>query len=271
MAFCALDRIQYNTHLPEVQRFTQKYFLKRTILRGKYNAIAYGQNKLTRAKVLIKSIYKPDPCKLKEASILKKLLHVPGVVTYLDHYAIKCNIYFLVMEYFGQMDLQFFLSTNGPVSEKIAHTIFTQLANTVHECFKNNILHRKLTLKNILINVKSNQVKITNFNSASQFDTDEFTLPLNDEIAPPEYLKTKKYTADSLYTWSLGLILYNLIFNKKPFDSHDDVINTPLNIAPHDQVLSLNVITFLNWLLAKSDRITLNQIKHHPWITKTWI
>jgi hypothetical protein len=40
-------------------------------------------------------------------------------------YAIKCNIYFLVMEYFGHMDLQFFLSTNRAVSEKIEHTILT--------------------------------------------------------------------------------------------------------------------------------------------------
>jgi len=272
MAFCALDRIQYNTHLPEVQRFTQKYYLKRTLLRGKFNAIAYGHDKITHAKVLIKSIYKPEPCKLKEATILKKLLHVPGVVTYLNHYAIKCNIYFLVIEYFGHMDLQFFLSTNGAVSEKIAHTIFKQLVTTAHECFKNHILHRKLTPSNILIDVKTNQIKITNFNSASQFDdSDEFTAQLSDEVAPPEYLLTKKYTADGLYTWSLGLILYKLLFNKKPFNSHADVINTPLTIAPHNQILSLNVIAFLNWLLAKFDRISLHQMSHHPWITKMWI
>jgi serine/threonine protein kinase len=272
MAFWALDRIQYNTHLPDVQRFTQKYYLKRTMLRGKYNALAYGHNKITRAKVLIKSIYTPEPCKLAEATVLKKLLHVPGVITYLDHYAIKCNIYFLVMEYFGHMDLQFFLSTNGAVSEKIGHTIFKQLATTVQECFKQNILHRKLTLNNILIDVRTNQVKITNFSSASQFDdADELTAHLVDEIASPEYLETTKYTADGLYTWSLGLILYKLLFNKKPFNSTDDVINTPLTIPPHNPNLSLNVINFLHWMLSKYDRITLHQLTHHPWITKTWI
>ena len=274
MAFLALDRIQNNTHLPEVQRFTQKYYLKRTMLRGKYNALAYGHNKITRAKVLVKSIYTPEPCKLTEAAILKKLLHVPGIITYLDHYAIKCNIYFLVTEYFGHMDLQFFLSTNGAVSEKIGHTIFKQLAATVQECFKKNILHRKLTLNNILIDVRTNQVKITNFNPASQFDDadQEFTAPLVDEIAPPEYLETKKYTADGLYTWSLGLILYKLLFNKKPFNSSDDVINTPLTIPTCNQSsLSLNVINFLNWVLSKYDRITLQQLAHHPWVTKTWI
>jgi serine/threonine protein kinase len=271
MAFSALDRIPYNTHLPEVHRFTQKYFLKRTLIRGKYNALASGYNKNTRTKVAIKSIYKPQPGQFKEASILKKLLSVPGVIKYLDHYTIKCDIQFLVMEYFGHMSLQFFLSTNGAVSEKIAHVIFEQLFNTVHECFKKNILHRKLKPSNILINIKTNQVKIANFNSASKFDSDEFTSQLSNEIAPPEYFQSKTYTADGLYVWSLGLILYELLFNIKPFNSPIDVTNTPLVIVPHEQTLSLDVINFLVWMLAKSNRITINQIAHHPWITKLWV
>jgi len=175
------------------------------------------------------------------------------------------------MEYFGHMSLQFFLSTNGAVSEKIAHVIFGQLFTTVHECFKRNILHRKLKPSNILIDIKTNQVKIANFNSASQFDSEEFTSKLSNEIAPPEYFQTKTYTADGLYVWSLGLILYELLFNIKPFNSPIDVTNTPLVIEPHEQTLSLDVINFLFWMLAKSNRITINQMAHHPWITELWI
>jgi len=208
MAFCALDRIHYNTHLPEVQRFTQKYFLKRTLIRGKYNAVACGYNKINHKKVVIKAVYQPEPRKFREVAILKKLQHIPGVI---------------------------------------------------------------INPNNILIDVRTNQIKVANFNSASQFDSEEFTSQLSNEIAPPEYFLSKKYTADGLYAWSLGLILYELLFNIKPFNLPIDVINSPLAIPPHKQTLSLDVITFLNWLLAKSDRITLNQIAHHPWITKQWI
>jgi serine/threonine protein kinase len=271
MAFCALDRIHYNTHLPEVQRFTQKYFLKRTLIRGKYNAVACGYNKINHKKVVIKAVYQPEPRKFREVAILKKLQHIPGVIKYLDDYTIKCDIQFLVMEHFGQMNLQFFLSTNGSVSEHVAHTIFKQLFKIVQSCFQNHILHRKINPNNILIDVRTNQIKVANFNSASQFDSEEFTSQLSNEIAPPEYFLSKKYTAGGLYAWSLGLILYELLFNIKPFNLPIDVINSPLVIPPHKQTLSLDVITFLNWLLAKSDRITLNQIAHHPWITKQWI
>jgi serine/threonine protein kinase len=271
MAFCALDRIKENTHLPEVRRFNRKYILAKTMIRGKYHAIASGFSKITHNRVLIKSVYQPESCEFKEVSVLKKLLHVPGVVNYLDHYAIKCDIYFLVMEYFGQMNLKFFLTTNGPVSEKMAHSIFKQLFVTIQSCFEKKILHKKVIPRNILINTYTNQVKIANFNSASEFDSEEFTSPLSLKIAPPEYFQSHKYTADGLYVWTLGLILYELLFNISPFSSPHDVINAPLIIPPHKQYLSLDVITFLKWLLAKSKRITLHQIAHHPWITKQWI
>jgi len=221
----------------------------------------------------LKNIYNPGHNKVKEISILKKLQHVPGIIKYLDDYAIKSDIHFIVMEYFGQMSLQFFLTSNGPVSENVAHTIFKQLFNTTYSCFQKHILHRKLKPSNIIINIKTNQVKIANFNSASQFDSknDELNSPLNNDITPPEYFQYKKYTADGLYTWSLGLILYALLFNIKPFNSPSDIINTPLIIVPHNQHLSIDVIVLLKWILDKSDRISLNQLAHHPWITKQWI
>lgn len=271
MAHCALNRIEFNTHLPEVQQFCQKYFLKRTVIRGKYNAVASGFSKRTHKKVTIKSVYKSDPSQFEEVIFLKKLQTVPGVIKYLDHYAINCNINFIVMEDFGQMNLKFFLNTNGAVNERLAHTIFKQVFTTVYACYEKRILHRKLKSSNILIDVRTNQIKIVNFNAASQFDSDQITEQLNTSIAPPEYFQTRQYSADALYVWSLGLLLYELLFNIHPFKSPYDVIHSPLVIEPHNKKLSLNVITFLNWLLAKSKRITLHQIAHHPWITKQWI
>jgi serine/threonine protein kinase len=277
MAHCALNTIEETTHLPEIQRFTQKYFLQRTLTRGTYNAVATGYNKNTHQKVIIKSVYKPkNSTPFKEPLILKKLENVPGVIKYFDHYSIKSDIYFIVTENFGQMNLQHFLSTNGQVSEKVAHIIFKQLFTTVLDCFNNNILHRKLKPNNIFIDVRTNQVKIGNFNCAYQCDSkeEEFSssiFQLHKKVAPPEYFKTNKYTADSLYVWCLGLILYELLYNEKPFNSTDDVVFTPHVISPYKHKLSIDAVTFLNWLLAKSERITLNEIAHHPWITKMWI
>jgi len=270
MAFCALDRIQFNSHLPEVQRFTDKYYLKKTLIRGEFNAVAYGYNRRNHQKVIIKSIYNSENKTCKEVSILKKLQHVPGIITYLDSFKIKCDIQFIVMEYFGHMSLQHFLKIEGPLSEKISHTIFKQLSNTALHCYQIHILHRKLKPSNILINIKNNKIKIGNFNSASQFNSekDKFTSQLNDDITPPEYFQYNKYTADGLYTWSLGLILYEMLFNMKPFKSSIDAVYKPVCIPSHTQKISIDVLVLIKRILSKSNRINLNELNLHPWITK---
>jgi serine/threonine protein kinase len=263
--------IKNHTHMPEVHRFTQKYCLKQTLSRGKFNAVATGYNKNTYQKVIIKSVYNPECRKAKEANILKQLRHVPGVIQFIDLFYIKSDIFFLVLEYFGQMTLKVFLTNEAPLSEKISYTIFNQIFFTVHACFQQNILHRKLKSSNILININTLEIKLTNFNSSSQFDNPEFTSQLSHDIAPPEYFNSGIYTADGLYVWSLGLLLYELLFNSKPFETPHEIMAKILTLPCHQQHLSLDVKLFLKWMLEKNDRITLHQILHHPWLTKEWI
>lgn len=267
----AFHAIQNQTHMPEVNRFIQNYSLGQTLIHGKFNAVAAGYDKNTNQKVIIKSVYHPEYRKIKEANILKQLRHVPGVIQFIDIFFIKSDIHFLVLEYFGHMTLKAFLVTEGTVSENIAYTIFNQLFFTVYACFQQNILHRKLKPSNILINVRTLETKLSNFNSASQFDYPEFTSQLSADIAPPEYFKFGTYTPDGLYVWSLGLILYELLFNSKPFASSHEIMNKVLTLPSHQQKLSLDVKLFLKWTLEKNNRITLHEILHHPWLTKLWI
>ena len=117
------------------------------------------------------------------------------------------------------------------------------------------------------------EIKLINFSSACSFDNDQdFTSQLSHKNAPPEFFKFKKYSADGLYVWSLGVLLYTLLFNKPPFKSPYEIVNTPLCI-PSTKKISLDVKLFLKWVLRKdeSDRITLNEMTCHPWITKKWI
>ena len=50
-------------------------------------------------------------------------LHIPGVVTYSDHYVIKCNICFLVMKYFGHMFLYCFYRQMRMLKKNCSHNL----------------------------------------------------------------------------------------------------------------------------------------------------
>ncbi len=203
-------------HSPEIFRFVKHYYLGKTLYRGRFTDVALGKHRASQQKVIIKSIQTKHYCKLKEASFLKKLIHVPGVIKYFDHFNITHNVNLLVIEYFSKMSLKTLLHQYGPLSEINTHTIFKQLVSTVQSCFSCFILHRDIKPSNILININTLQIKLINFNSASHFNTenDQLNTPLLKDIAPPEYFTRRSYSPNGLYVWTLGLILYKMLYNR---------------------------------------------------------
>jgi serine/threonine protein kinase len=274
MAHRSKDRLhEFGYRSSEIQRFTTKYHLEKTLLSGKFNSVAMAEHRGTQKKVIVKAVYSPQYRKLKEASFLKKLVHVPGVITYLDQYYINPSLHLLVMEYFGEMTLTRFLAQNKPLSESKAHVIFKQMVSAAQLCFNFNILHRKIKTNNILVDIHSLKIKLTNFNSASHIDEDDqFNTALCTDIAPPEYFTMGVYSANGLYVWTLGLVLYEMLFACKPFQSCNDIVHTSCALF-NNKTLTLEAQSLVAWMLTKSvhKRISLNELTHHPWVTKKWI
>lgn len=269
-----MPRSHFN--MAEVDRFDSKYLLGKAFFEGHMNAVAVGINRHTKKRVVVKSTYKPrQDFKSKEADILKKLRHVPGVVDYLDHYYIKTDVHFLVLKHFGGHTLKRFLAENGSISEQHTHKVIRQIVTAVHHCLQLNILHKQIKPNNILIDIKTLQVKITNFGNACYFDPDGFNSQTNklcSKVAPPEYYTLNHYTGDGLNVWSIGLLLYNLLFNRSLFNSMIDTVCQTCYI-PRKKNVSLDVKLFILWTLEKSlsERMTFNEMIHHSWITKKWL
>lgn len=262
--------------LHELEKFNAKYKLGKTILDGELHALAIGRSKQTNQKVMIKSVFKNHNFNAKEIAILQKIASVPGVIHLLDHYYIKSNVYLLVLNNFDGQSLHHSLTYFGSFSETQSHKIISQIISTVKQCRDVNIVHRKLTTHNIMI--KKLNIKITNFNSAAKHFPEHMApfnaklSKLNFNVAPPEYYTLQQYTADGLTVWSIGCLLYQLLFNQLPFDTVHDVVRTPLCI-PTPNHISLELYSFLEWSLEKSIsyRMTFNEMLLHPWITKKYI
>lgn len=269
------EELSFYSNLQSQIHFLQKYKLQNRVLgKGVFSTVVAGTNKQNNKNVAVKVIGKNQYDNLSEVLILKNLRGCNGIIKFLDFFSIENYLYFIVMENFGQMNLLNFINLNGPVTEHQGFVIFKQILNTIIDCKNLNIFHKAIKGSNILINIKNLQVKIIGFGSACSFKKGNYTHKLNCSIfyLPPEWIKHKFYTAESLSIWNLGILLFNLFYQKMPFYSKWEILYSPVFLSKGKH-LSIDAKLFVAWCLRKKipQRITLWESIHHPWITKKYI
>jgi serine/threonine protein kinase len=259
-------------NLNEVNRFITKYELKKTIHAGRKNAVAIAYRKKNLNLVCVKAVSNPYYCKLKETKYLKQLRNTTGIIYYYEYFHVKPTVHLLVTEYFGNMNLKHYLKKNGPLSEKQCHTIMKQLISIVNQCTRSRIFHRNIKLSHIRINEKTLKIKLINFSLACHLHSGYYFDKLHPCIAPPEWFKYEHYKADGANVWSLGIILYQLLLNRLPFESPFSTAFFKCDIFKENH-LSLDVKILINWMFTKSPskRITIKLMQYHPWVLNQWI
>lgn len=183
-----------------------------------------------------------------EVDVLRMLSH-ENVVKFFGH-CLNYDVYYLSMEYCEGGDLRKILKKSvvfprnrfGGIREDIVKTITIQIASGLSYLDSLNLIHRDMKLQNLLY--KNGIYKIADFGFACY---DLFDVPL-DEVDTQDSLSSKYfkvcgtpfYMAPELldsfeinkvdtnldYTryckkidiWSFGLCIYELLFNKMPFN-----------------------------------------------------
>ena len=85
--------------------------------------------------------------------------------------------------------------------------------------------------------------------------------------APPEWIKYRRYTADGLTVWSLGILLHDMVCGDIPFETDSQILlglpdwgdNTRLSGECQDLLASCLHTD-------PTQRTSLHQISHHPWL-----
>ncbi|TAG19777.1 MAG: hypothetical protein EAZ39_08530, partial [Oscillatoriales cyanobacterium] len=110
---------------------------------------------------------------LHEAEILKNL-NLPGIVKL---YKLEKYNHFpvLILEDFGGISLKDFLSTNQLKLQQFLQ-IGIKLAETLGQLHENHIIHKDIKPSNIIVNIQTGDVKITDFAIASLLPGENPTL-----------------------------------------------------------------------------------------------
>ncbi|CAD8198865.1 unnamed protein product [Paramecium pentaurelia] len=228
------SRIQQLSQLQPDKRILNYAFSQQAVIgRGSYGIVYVGVNIDTNQVVAIKVVpLQFDQQSLRKEIDIMKDLDCPNIVKLLDVVQTPNNCY-IVSELCTGGDLRVYMKRYGCLTEQQALPILTQILKGILQSFKKGIIHRDLKPANILI-ASDNIFKIADFGFAKRFQHLEGDLMNSMAGTPlymsPQVLLRKQYTS-KCDVWSVGLIYYELIEGRTPWNVMDilDLINKQRN------------------------------------------
>lgn len=157
-----------------------------------------------------------------EVEVMRRLDH-PNIVRFIDAF-VENNYLHIVMEYADAMDLEKYLvdklRRREAVAEGTIMRIFVQIALGLRTLHKSRLLHRDLKSANVFL-TRSGGVKLGDFGFAKQLTS---TLALAATVCGTPYYFSPELCQKTPYNnkadvWSLGVILYEMINLRKPFEA----------------------------------------------------
>lgn len=162
-----------------------------------------------------------------EAQSAASLTH-PNIVSIFD-VGNEGNLYYIVMELIkGKTLKEIITEENGPLPWKWSLNVVTQIASALETAHKNNIVHRDIKPHNIII-TEDGIAKVTDFGIAKAVSNSTITA-FGTTIGSVHYFSPEHarggYTDAKSDLYSLGVVMYEMLTGKVPFDA-----DTPVSVA----------------------------------------
>ena len=247
--------------------------------KGGFGEVWKVENKVTKNKYVVKIISKQNIIKKKlnnqlniELEINYKVNH-PHIVKLLNHFEDDENFY-LLMHYASKGQLFNQIRKEGRLDERTAAQCLIELISALKylHSFDPPIIHRDIKPENILLDEFS-RVKLSDFGWSNYYTEDEIrkTYCGTPDYISPEMINKSGHDT-SVDVWSLGILIFELLSGKPPFSGRNqqelfsNIRNHRLEWPSDFPPLAKNLVLLILKENPK-ERITLNQIIEHKWIT----
>ena len=172
------------------------------------------------------------------------------------------NFAFIIMEYCQKGNLYNIMYETNYLNERTIWRIFIQLAQGFRTLNTSNIILKYISPKNIFID-KNNNIKIGGIYNIFEFKGENLLNEFNDLTCyiAPEILYNLPYSKDKCVVWSLGCILYELVFKKRAFEyepDKNDILTRKFEITDNCEKDFQDIIPKL--LCKESKRMTINDL-----------
>lgn len=157
-----------------------------------------------------------------EAKIQAKLNH-PNIATIYDFFEFE-NKHYVVMEFVEGESISRIIKHIGAFDIDIALSIFKQILSGLMYAHSKNVIHKDIKTSNFLLT--PNTVKIIDFGIAQILDGSAKNTKTEMLIGTPNYMSPEQISGSGVDQrtdiYSLGVVFYELITGKVPFDIKTD-------------------------------------------------
>ncbi|EZA61755.1 hypothetical protein DMN91_004290 [Ooceraea biroi] len=258
------------------------YALGKTIGAGSYATVKIAKSDRHDCQVAVKIVSKfqaPGEYLTKflprEIEVVKGLKH-PNLIRFLQAIETTHRVY-IIMEYAQNGSLLDVIRRDTYIDELRSRRWFRQLLESIDYCHDRGIVHRDIKCENLLMDHHFN-IKLSDFGFArGQMKPKNGEWPLSTTYcgsyayASPEILRGAPYQPQLSDVWSMGVVLYAMVYGRLPFDDRNHAqllkqVQSKVVFPKHPKVSQSCRSLITRILVPQSVRLCINDIKTDVWL-----
>ncbi|XP_076755257.1 testis-specific serine/threonine-protein kinase 3 [Xylocopa sonorina] len=263
------------------------YTLGKTIGAGSYATVKIAKSDRHDCQVAIKIVSKfqapGDYFKKflpREIEVVKGLKH-PNLIRFLQAIETTHRVY-IIMEYARNGSLLDMIRRDTFIDEFRSRRWFRQLLEAIDYCHGRGVVHRDIKCENLLMDQNYN-IKLSDFGFArGQMKPKNGVAPLSETFcgsyayASPEILKGVPYLPQLSDVWSMGVVLYAMVYGRLPFDdtNYSQLLKQVQNRVtfPKEPNVSQACRSLISRILVPQRmRLDINYIRNDVWLVTSLV